>query len=160
MTAERSRAALPPPGGRAPLAAAPPVTGPRDPQPRRRSRWRWAWVPAVAAGAGYLYLVDPHQGGYPVCPTYALTGTYCPGCGGLRAAHALLHGDLALSLQRNPMVLVLLIWAAVWVPLWLRRGRPPITVDTSSWRFWSLLALVVVYWVARNLPGMEWLSPV
>ena len=40
-------------------------------------------------------MVDPNQPGhYPTDPFLAITGLYCPGCGTLRALHALARGDL------------------------------------------------------------------
>ena len=38
------------------------------------------------------------------CPIYALTGLYCPGCGGTRAILALLQGDLLKSIWYHPIV--------------------------------------------------------
>jgi hypothetical protein len=119
-----------------------------------------AALAGAVAGTAYLYAVDPNQPGhYLPCPTYALTGTYCPGCGGLRAAHALLHGDLVASLGRNPLVLPLAIALAVWSLRWWRRGRTPVRVDTSGWRFRLVMAGILVFWAARNVPGWTWLSP-
>lgn len=130
---------------------------PRVPSGRTRQS---AWAAAAVAGTAYLYLVDPNQPGhYLPCPTYALTGTYCPGCGGLRSAHALLHGDLVASLGYNPAVLPLLVFLVVWGLRWWRRGRPRVSVSTSGWRFRLVLALVGVFWLARNVPGWDWLSP-
>lgn len=121
---------------------------------------RAAWAAGALAGTAYLYLVDPNQPGhYLPCPTYALTGTYCPGCGGLRSAHALLHGDVAASLGYNPAVLPLLAFLVVWGVRWWQRGRPRVSLTTSGWRFRLVLALVGVFWVARNVPGWDWLSP-
>ncbi len=119
-----------------------------------------AFCAASAAGAAYLYAVSPEQPGhYPLCPSLFLTGWWCPGCGGLRSLHALVHGDLAMSLARHPFVapglVVLLIW---WVG-WLRRGRPPVRVNASGWRFRLVLVGLGVFWIVRNLPGFEWLSP-
>ncbi|MZE81217.1 DUF2752 domain-containing protein, partial [Streptomyces sp. SID5475] len=54
---------------------------------------------ALAAGAaalGCVGAVDPGvPGRYPVCPLFHTTGLLCPGCGGLRGAHALARGDAA-----------------------------------------------------------------
>lgn len=43
------------------------------------------------------------QGEFP-CLFHVLTGAYCPGCGGTRAAAALLYGHPLLSLLYHPLV--------------------------------------------------------
>jgi hypothetical protein len=135
--------------------AAPPAT------PTLRSRLRAASTPLLVAGGAAvlalgLVLRDPHQqGSWGVCPLYALTGTYCAGCGGLRATHDLLVGDLAGAWGANPLwVLVAPVLALLWVR-WLvralRTGRraaaPPIGVALGA------AAVVVGYSVARNVPA-------
>src|SRR5690349_10871222 len=86
----------------------------------------------VALGAGGVLavvgLVDPNQPGhYPTCPFLAVTGYWCPGCGSLRALHALAHGDVATAVARNPLTVLatagLLLGYVVWVRR-LRQGRP------------------------------------
>jgi len=70
---------------------------------------------ATAAGAGFLYLyfVDPSTSHLaPSCLFTALFGVHCPGCGSLRALHALAHGDLNAALAFNaPLVIALLVAA-------------------------------------------------
>ena len=49
-----------------------------------------------------LFCYDPSTAGfYPRCPSKALTGYDCPGCGSLRGMHALLHGDFAGAWRFN-----------------------------------------------------------
>lgn len=118
---------------------------------------------AVAAVA-VVGVVDPHQPGhYPVCPFWAVTGWYCPGCGSLRAVHALVHGDLATAWQRNPLAVVAApVLVAAWVAWGLRLlGRSawsPTRIPAGAVR--ALAAVVVLYAVARNVPGWTLLSPV
>lgn len=58
------------------------------------------------AAAGFLYLKwlerMPELSG---CIFYRLFHLYCPGCGGTRAALALLGGDLLASVRYHPVVL-------------------------------------------------------
>jgi hypothetical protein len=126
-----------------------------------RTRLRAARAPLLVAGGAAvlalgLVLRDPHQqGSWGVCPLYALTGTYCAGCGGLRATHDLLVGDLAGAWGANPLWVALVpALAALWVR-WLvralRTGRravvPPATVALGAG------AVIVLYSVARNVPA-------
>lgn len=74
---------------------------------------------ATAAG-GYLAVVaaiDPFRPSVIQCPVHGLTGWWCPGCGSTRAVHALVHGDVALSLTAHPLVVPV---AALLVFLWVR----------------------------------------
>ena len=69
---------------------------------------------AIASGAAaalaILYFFDPSTSAiFPPCPTNALTKLHCPGCGTLRAMHALLHGDVKEALSQNILAVILLI---------------------------------------------------
>lgn len=104
-------------------------------------------VPALV----YIGLVDPHDTGsvYPPCPFKLFTGWNCPGCGGLRMVHDLLHGDLAASFNDNAFLLVGIPLAAAW--FFVRRHR-----KTSSFGLPATITVVValvVWTVVRNLPG-------
>lgn len=60
---------------------------------------------ACTAGAALIFLFDPASSSfYPSCPLRALTGLLCPFCGGLRAAHALLHGRVLEAAALNPFL--------------------------------------------------------
>lgn len=68
----------------------------------------------VGAAAVVLYLFDPATAGfYPPCLFRSLFGFQCPGCGSLRAAHQLLHGDVAAAWALNRTVVVALPLAAL-----------------------------------------------
>jgi Protein of unknown function (DUF2752) len=64
---------------------------------------------AAAAGFLYLYFVDPSTSPFASpCLFTAIFGVHCPGCGSLRALHALAHGDLKAALESNkPLVCIL-----------------------------------------------------
>ncbi|MER5432725.1 DUF2752 domain-containing protein [Streptomyces sp. NPDC002588] len=117
---------------------------------------------AVAGSFAYVGAVDPNEPGhYPVCPLLRYTGLYCPGCGGLRSAHAFVHGDLATALHDNALAVgAYLGFAVVWA-VWTvhaARGRP-LRIDLSPLLMWSLGALVLVFTVVRNSPFGGWLHP-
>lgn len=80
---------------------------------------------AAAAGAGFLYLyfVDPLVSPFaPPCLFTAIFGVRCPGCGSLRALHALVHGDLKAALEFNaPLVFVLPLAGALFLFSFLRK---------------------------------------
>ncbi len=124
----------------------------------------FAAVTAAGVGAiGLLATVSPEQPGhYPTCPFLAISGLYCPGCGSLRAIHALTQGDVLGALERNPLAVALLPFVAfAWV-MWGLRIAGRTTWSPSRIRpgwIWGLLVVVLAYWIARNIPGWDWLSP-
>jgi Protein of unknown function (DUF2752) len=124
-------------------------------------------APAVVAAGALLITalvaaVDPNEPGhYPTCPFLAVSGYYCPGCGSLRALHDLAHADLAGALARNPLMVVAAGGLLVAFVLWARRlwlGQPRTWAAPAS-LLYGLLALVLAFWVLRNVPGWTWLSP-
>jgi hypothetical protein len=74
------------------------------------------FVAAHLAAAAFFASHDPYSTEIlPPCPILAATGWQCPGCGGIRAAYSLLHGDLIGSAVMNPLVLVLYVAGALIV---------------------------------------------
>ncbi|WP_129312109.1 DUF2752 domain-containing protein [Streptomyces sp. L2] len=142
-----------------------PYAGPSQGPPG--SLWSRLAVPAgllaaVAGAFAYVGSVDPnHPGHYPVCPLYAFTGLYCPGCGGLRSAHAFIHGDFLAALQDNVFgVAAYLGFAVLWVVWVVRavRGRP-MRLQLGTRQMWAVGAVLIVFSVVRNLPFGGWLHP-
>ncbi|MFF3780525.1 DUF2752 domain-containing protein [Streptomyces sp. NPDC001933] len=165
MDASPTPAAVPAPApGPAPGHPFPPVF---PPAPVPASRVRRLAVPAgvlaVVVGAfGYVGAVDPNQPGhYPVCPLLRFTGLYCPGCGGLRSAHAVAHGDIAAALGSNALAVAGYAVFAVLLALWVVRawrGRPmSIAAKPAVW--WGIGAVLLVFSVVRNLPFGSALAP-
>ncbi|MFD0304754.1 DUF2752 domain-containing protein [Streptomyces sp. NPDC127119] len=117
---------------------------------------------AVAAAFAYVATVDPNEPGhYPACPLLRYTGLYCPGCGGLRSAYAVAHGDLGTALGANALAVIgYLVFAVLWTVWVVRtaRGRP-MSIDPGPPLLWSLGALSLVFTVVRNLPFGGWLHP-
>ena len=132
---------------------------------RGRDVFSFAAVTALGVGAiGLLTVVSPEeQGHYPTCPILTVTGYYCPGCGSLRAIHALTQGDIATAWDRNPLLLVLgplllLAWAT-WGLRILGKTTWTTTNIPAAW-IWIVFVAILAFWVARNVPGWTWLSPV
>ena len=113
----------------------------------------------VAVGAcSYLAVVNPNETGhYPVCPSRALFGIDCPGCGGMRGMYCLMHGDVAGALNHNLLLLAIIpVVLALWT-LWLVRAirgvYPPVTAGQDRVRNRLLIGGLVVmlaFGVIRN----------
>lgn len=122
-----------------------------------------ATLAAAGAVLAYVRTIDPNSPGhYPTCPFLAISGFFCPGCGTLRAVHALTHGDLGEAVGLNVFTVSMIPLLAF---LWLRwavasfRGRPSRTRPADPRLIWLLLAAVVVFWITRNLPFGATLAP-
>lgn len=129
-----------------------------------RSRRRRMIGPLAALGGtvialGYLAAVDPNEPGhYPMCPTQALFGVDCPGCGVMRGTHALITGDLRGALDHN---VLLVLFVPLVVVLWFRwarrawRGETEAITYAQHRRRTSLLVtslvLILAFGVIRNL---------
>lgn len=124
-----------------------------------RAPARWAWLlaaPAAVAAVAVLYRFNPLQVHfYPRCPLYVMTGIYCPGCGALRAGHALLHGHVLTALDFNALFVVAAPFlayalAAQGVEAVTGRRLPVYRLSGVQARaiLWTLLAFTLL----RNLP--------
>lgn len=116
---------------------------------------------SVAAGSivalALIDWADPTTPGgvIPVCPTKALLGIDCPGCGSMRMLYSLVHLDVPSALSYNAigvLALVLLAWTYVgWTWGTLRR-RPVRSWQHATWAPRLVLAVTVVWFVVRNVP--------
>jgi hypothetical protein len=117
----------------------------------------------VGAATLALHLRDPHVShSWGLCPMYALTGVYCPGCGGLRGVNDLTDGHVGAAASSNLLLVVLLPVAVLLLARWTWatwQGRDVALVPTvpRAMRI-GLVAVAAVFWVARNVPG-SWLAP-
>lgn len=130
---------------------------------RRDRATRALTLAALAAATGLVALVDPEGGGpYPPCPSRTLFGLDCPGCGGLRGTHDLLHGHVLSALDHNLLLPAVLAVLATMLGLWLLPlvGRPARTLRPPRWATTAAMASVAAFTVLRNLPvpGLEWLA--
>jgi hypothetical protein len=118
---------------------------------------------AVIVGASaVVFFFDPTKSNfYPVCTFHRLTGLNCPGCGGTRALHALLHGDFSTALRDNALfifALGFLTMKSIWFCLRKIRNRAA-TFILGPKTLWTFLALAIIFTILRNLPEFSFLSP-
>lgn len=125
---------------------------------------KWALVGLSVVGLSYVAIVDPGRPNLvPGCAFKAVTGLDCPGCGGTRAAHALLHGDIGNAINHNVLATVAMVVTVVWLAtnFVLRKfGREPIRFRmTTGWGI-ALAVLVGAFWILRNVPAwpLSWLG--
>lgn len=118
---------------------------------------------AAAAALAYVGTVDPNEPGhYPACPLFRLTGVLCPGCGGLRSAHAFAHGDLVTAFGANALAVAGYFFFAGFMVLWLvraYRGVPARRLVVRPLYWWGMGAVALIFSVVRNLPMGSFLAP-
>ena len=117
------------------------------------------------AGAGaVLFLFNPAQHAfYPFCLFYRSTGLLCPGCGGLRAIHQLLHGHLTAAFRFNSLFvcsLPFIAWLSARRLLAKVRSEATPVLVRPVW-LWLGFVVLVTFGVLRNLPFAHaaWLAP-
>ncbi|MBF6173225.1 DUF2752 domain-containing protein [Nocardia blacklockiae] len=136
-----------------------------------RGGWRGLGQPALVGGGAVavgalLHFRDPHvPGSYSICPFYALTGWWCPGCGGLRGVHNLTEGHVVDAVHSNVLLVPLLIGFVVWLGHWSWRrwhgqGGRLLPFRIGRARLWMILAVFTLFTVFRNTPWGTWLAPV
>ncbi len=100
-----------------------------------------AAVLAFAAMLVVLFVFDPARNSfYPQCAFKRLTGWDCPGCGGLRATHQLMHGNVRAAFALNPLLFVIAPIGAGWLVTHLRGWRVPAPLAGRT----GVIALIVV----------------
>ena len=115
---------------------------PPAPSPKTRLAWFLLALCGIAA-AVLLYIFDPTTTSYyPPCPLHSLTGLDCPTCGGLRAAHQLLHGHVRTAFALNPILFFALPIAGLFLI------RPALA--RPRWVPWAALAILIAYFLYRN----------
>jgi hypothetical protein len=134
-----------------------------DSQSSKLTRWAIAGVSALLLiTVAILYRFNPIEHAfYPRCMLHVLTGLDCPGCGGLRATHQLLHGNIIAALKLNALFVALLpigfYFATRHMVFVITGTRWPQLFKNSRW---PIVAAVVVigFGVLRNLPWRSWLG--
>ena len=103
---------------------------------------------------------------YPQCGFKKWSGYDCPGCGGLRATHALSHGRVVQAFRFHPGFVLSLPLVAylivIWIREWRRIGEMPVPLAHPECnRPLSWIAIIfLTFGVIRNIPIMpfSWLA--
>jgi hypothetical protein len=121
---------------------------------------RQALAVSTAVGvlvAAALWMFNPAEAGFFWrCPFNALTGWYCPGCGGQRALHLLLHGRFLEALHLNALAVLVFAPVAAYAYLGvvlraLDVAELPVPSITPR-HLTAFFFVVAAYGILRNLP--------
>jgi hypothetical protein len=90
---------------------------------------------------------------------YALTGYYCPGCGGTRAANALFHGHLLQSIKYHPVVIYTVVLFSVYIISHtiglVTRDKVP-SMKFRPIYFYVMIVIILVQWAVKNYIFFAW----
>lgn len=117
------------------------------------------WLAAFGAGGLGLSALYAATGRGLVDPLFALTGLWCPLCGGTRMGAELLHGQVGAAFAFNPLAFIGLIVAVAVGVSWTVESlggpgwRPPAQLRRlTSTQIWIIVGLIaLVFMIARNL---------
>ncbi len=115
-----------------------------------RNSWLVAAGTLAISGALYaVYAFDPSTTSFfPHCVFHDLTGLNCPGCGGTRALHALLHGHVVDALRFNALLVIggpFLAFAAAGEIV------HPLPILRRPWVGWTAVIALIGWGVLRNV---------
>jgi hypothetical protein len=115
-------------------------------------------------GAIFLFFHNPAVSEvFLPCPIRLFTGFYCPGCGSTRELYSLLHGEIYQAFRFNPALFILLPFIVFYIlakSIYFIRGikHDPLHKVPSS-VFVTILILLLVYAIMRNIPLFSFLAP-
>jgi hypothetical protein len=148
-----------------PANSRPPEPAEVPPKLAARSGNALALAISVAAALGVaaaLFLLNPAEHAfYPHCFFHHVTGLHCPGCGGLRAVHQILHGHWLAALHLNALAVLSLpvVAGLMWRELAGRRRGTSGRHFIGGWWIWCFVGILLVFTVLRNLPAFPFLAP-
>jgi hypothetical protein len=128
-----------------------------------RRPWTLLSVLVFIAAVAAIFLHQSMLNMMPPCLFHRITGWHCPGCGGRRCVMMLAQGRWLDALHMNALVIVLalgfllLLCRETWREITQRGGEFVMSPRLG----WSLVVLIVGFWVLRNLPfpPFVWLAP-
>ena len=131
-----------------------------------RSRGKWPRyvlvVPLLLIVLLVFRFVYPSLGSsLPSCPIFSLTGFHCPGCGGTRAADALVHFRWSDALGNHAwFVLAVIIGLPVMFWMALKEKYPSIPGPRfhDNW-LWFFLVSLLIFAILRTIEPFQWLAP-
>ncbi|MFV0420396.1 MAG: DUF2752 domain-containing protein [Dysgonomonas sp.] len=103
------------------------------------------------------YSIYDMMGNNALCTFREATGLECPGCGGQRSLHYLLHGNILQALHYNLFFVIALPFLAYFYVMAIRvyilnQKECLKSFIFSSWFGFSLLAFLILFFILRNIP--------
>jgi len=110
-------------------------------------------TPSLPFGNTTLTIIWKMMNGQMPCVLQELTGLYCPGCGGTRAAKALLKGDLISSFLYHPFVLYCVLLACLFCAahlIYRKTKNPKYRLHFDNKYAYIGIGIIVVNFLIKN----------
>ncbi len=109
-------------------------------------------VLALSVTAFYFFWNPTENHFLPSCLFKNITGFYCPGCGGQRAFHAILHGDFTEAFHDNFLIFIIIPIAFYKIILEMNGSASKDVFILGRKRIWIFLSLLFFFTIIRNVP--------
>lgn len=114
-------------------------------------------VPAVIVILYYFFYSSSGDAWSMQCTFYKSTGYLCPGCGGQRAFHSLLHGQVFTAIRYNALIVFILPFIGYCYFIlghYYIVGNKNISDKFSlkPWMVYTFLILLALFFIVRNIP--------
>lgn len=123
-------------------------------------------LPILIVYGYYAYYRETDSTWINQCTIYKFTGLDCPGCGGQRSLHFLLHGNIVQALHYNILFIIGLPFLAYFyyiaIRVYILNQREYLKSFVFSKKFaYIFLAVLLVFFILRNIPipPFTYLSP-
>ena len=124
---------------------------------------KWILAAAIAAAIFIWVFGDSWLVRVPDCYFETITGLYCPGCGSTRAIRALLNGQIKQAFLFNPLLFILgppSVFVVIYEYLRFVFPKMQLKPVILPWKLERVIvAIILVYWVLRNIPAFSVLAP-
>jgi hypothetical protein len=114
-------------------------------------KYFWA-VMAFFITAFYFFWNPAENPLLPSCPFKNLTNFYCPGCGGQRAFHAILHGKFIEAFHDNFLIFIIIPIVFYKIILQLNGSASKDVFILTGKGIWTFLSLLALFTLIRNIP--------
>lgn len=111
-----------------------------------------AVIATLIAITAIYFFINPAEINFGVqCFFYKTTGLYCPGCGGQRAFHSLLHGNFQRAFHYNLLIYLMipLVAAKFYEEIFEKKLIPSFLFSKQF--LIILIIFVVIFTVLRNI---------
>lgn len=114
-------------------------------------------IPLIIIGFYHTFYKIEDTNWINQCTIHRFTGLECPGCGGQRSLHLLLHGDIEQALHYNAFFVISLPFLAYFYIMAVRvyilkQKSCQKSFIFSSWFGFGLLTFVILFFILRNIP--------